>query len=95
MKEHLKLYSRSLSSIQDAIIRLTRWAEDKITTGMTEAKRHRLRIYDPDPARVQIYDYASFHLNDSGVLLLKTALESLKIRRPDLKLESDGVLEMF
>ena len=95
MKEHLKLYSRSLSSIQDAVIRLTRWAEDKITTGTTEAKRHRLRIYDPDPARVHIYDDASFHLNDSGVLLLKAALESLKIRRPALKLESDGVLEMF
>ena len=95
MKEHLKLYSRSLSSIQDAVIRLTRWAEDKITTGMTEAKRHRLRIYDPDPACVRIYEEASFQLNDTGILLLKTAMESLKIRRPALKLESGGVLEIF
>ena len=34
-------------------------------------------------------------LNDTGVLLLKTAIESLKIRRCALKFESQGVLEIF
>ena len=39
INKHFKLYFKGLTSIYEAIIHLTSWAEDMISTGLTKAKK--------------------------------------------------------
>lgn len=93
MKQFLRLYTSGEVTIYKAIMHLTRWAEEKLTVSYTAALRHRVQIFDHDPAVRELYKEAAVVLNDSGCMLFKLSFEKLKELKGNMKIVPNGVEE--
>ena len=95
LKEFLKNSNTGSSSIARAVILLVKFGESQLVDRYTWHQRHRMRIASNDSKFEEELKKAATHLNDGGMLKMKSSLNLLGTKRSNMKVTDKGVVEHF
>ena len=93
LKDYLDVLFSGRVGIKKTIVYLVKWSEEQLEVKYTWALRHRMNIWDSDPAVQELYNEASKVLSDSGCIKFKASIELLREKEMKLFEEDDGVRE--
>ena len=95
VKDNLDLLHVSKVGTARALMECVQWAESKLVTACTQARRKKMQIFDSDPYFQQIYREAADTLTEPGCLLLRTSIKKLQKYKSFLALAEGGVKEIL
>ena len=95
LKEFLKNSNTGSSSIARAVILLVKFGESQLVDRYTWHQRHIMRIASNESKFEEELKKAATHLNDGGMLKMKSSLNLLGTKRSNMKVTDKGVVEHF